>query len=88
MGYGHAERNLALIRQLEAETMELLDTLNRHDPEQTAWLQEVISQKGRRLSDADPRRQRRLGSSMRYGGCYAWALLPADRDGRLDALPG
>ena len=43
MGYGHAERNLALIRRLEAETRELLDTLDQPDPEQSAWLQEVIS---------------------------------------------
>jgi len=41
MGYGHAERNLALIRQLEAETRELLGTLDQPDPEQSAWLQEV-----------------------------------------------
>jgi hypothetical protein len=27
MSYGHAERNLALIRQLEAETRQLLDNL-------------------------------------------------------------
>jgi hypothetical protein len=43
MGYGHAERNLALIRQLEAETRELLGTLAQPDPEQSAWLQEVTS---------------------------------------------
>jgi hypothetical protein len=43
MGYGHAERNLALIRQLEAETRELLGTLDQPDPEQSAWLQEVTS---------------------------------------------
>lgn len=43
MGYGHAERNLALIGQLEAETRELLGTLDQPDPEQSAWLQEVIS---------------------------------------------
>jgi hypothetical protein len=36
MGYGHAERNLALIRQLEAETRELLGTLDQPDPEQSA----------------------------------------------------
>ena len=68
MGYGHAERNLALIRQLEAETMELLDTLNQHDPEQSAWLREVTGQKGKRFGSADPRRQRRFRSFMRYGG--------------------
>jgi hypothetical protein len=38
MGYGHAERNLALIRQLEAETRELLGTLDQQDPEQSAWV--------------------------------------------------
>jgi hypothetical protein len=36
MAYGHAERNLALIRQLEAETEDLLGTLKEPDPEQSA----------------------------------------------------
>ncbi len=39
MTYGHAERNLALIRQLEAETSQLLAQLARLDTEQQAWLQ-------------------------------------------------
>lgn len=43
MGYGHAERNLALIRQLQAETRALLGTLDQPDPEQSAWLQEATS---------------------------------------------
>jgi hypothetical protein len=43
MAYGHAERNLALIRQLEAETRKLLGSLNQLDREQSAWLQEVAS---------------------------------------------
>jgi hypothetical protein len=43
MGYGHAERNLALIRQLKAETRDLLDTLDQLDPDQSAWLQDVTS---------------------------------------------
>jgi hypothetical protein len=69
MGYGHAERNLALIRQLEAETMELLDRLNQHDPEQAAWFQEATSQTGMRFSSPDPPgQQRRCRSLMRYGG--------------------
>jgi hypothetical protein len=38
MAYGHAERNLALIRQLEAETRDLLGTSEQPDPEQPAWL--------------------------------------------------
>jgi hypothetical protein len=41
MAYGHAERNLALLRQLEAETRQLLASLDQPDPEQPAWLQEV-----------------------------------------------
>jgi hypothetical protein len=40
MAYGHAERNLAAIRQLEAETRRLIETLDHPDPEQSAWLQE------------------------------------------------
>jgi hypothetical protein len=41
MTYGHAERNLALLRQLEAETRQLLESLHQPDPEQSAWLQEA-----------------------------------------------
>jgi hypothetical protein len=43
MAYGHAERNLALLRQLEAETGQLLESLDEPDSEQSAWLQEVAS---------------------------------------------
>jgi hypothetical protein len=39
MAYGHAERNLAALRQLEVETRQLLENLDRLDPEQSAWLQ-------------------------------------------------
>ena len=46
MAYGHAERNLALIRQLEAETRQLLEGLDHPDPEQSAWLRESAA-KGR-----------------------------------------
>jgi hypothetical protein len=38
MAYGHAERNLALIRQLEAETRQLLATVAQPDPDQSAFL--------------------------------------------------
>jgi hypothetical protein len=37
MAYGHAERTLAAIRLLEAETRELLDGLPQLDPEQSQW---------------------------------------------------
>jgi hypothetical protein len=36
MAYGHAERNLDLIRQLEAETSQLLDSLPQLNHEQSA----------------------------------------------------
>lgn len=39
MAYGHAERNLDLIRGLEAETRQLLRELGRLDAEQQAWLE-------------------------------------------------
>ena len=42
MAYGHAERNLALIRQLEAETRQLLDSLSQLDHEQPAWLDDAL----------------------------------------------
>jgi len=41
MTYGHAERNLALLRQLEVETRQPLESLDQPDPEQSAWLQEA-----------------------------------------------
>jgi hypothetical protein len=41
MAYGHAERNLALIRQLEAETRQLLGRLPALDHEQAAWLRDT-----------------------------------------------
>jgi hypothetical protein len=37
MAYGHAERNLAALRQLEVETRQLLESLDRLDPGQSAW---------------------------------------------------
>jgi hypothetical protein len=40
MAYGHAERNLVLIRQLEAETIRLLVGLDQPNAEHSAWLQE------------------------------------------------
>jgi hypothetical protein len=42
MAYGHAERALAAIRALEAETDDLLCTLPQLDAEQRGWLEEVM----------------------------------------------
>jgi hypothetical protein len=54
MAYGHAERNLALIRQLEAETRDLLSRLDQPDPAQSAWWQDVIAPGQIALSPAAP----------------------------------
>ena len=45
MAYGHAERNLALIRQFEAETRQLLATVTQPDPEMSAWMLEASPDK-------------------------------------------
>jgi hypothetical protein len=44
-GYGHAERNLALICRLEAGTRQLLASVTQPDPEQSAWLREASQDK-------------------------------------------
>jgi hypothetical protein len=41
MAYGHAERNLAAIRRLEAETEELLSSLPQSGSGQPRWLQQT-----------------------------------------------
>ncbi len=43
MAYGHAERNLALIRQLEAETRQLVDRLPQLGQEEPARPREADS---------------------------------------------
>jgi hypothetical protein len=43
MTYGHAERTLAAIRRLEAETRQLLGTVTQLDQEQSTWLREVAN---------------------------------------------
>ncbi len=52
MAYGHAERNLAAIRLLEAETRELLNGLERLEPEHVQWLQEAAGAASQRLDSA------------------------------------
>jgi hypothetical protein len=41
MTYGHAERTLAAICVLEAETRELLSSLGQLSPEQAQWLHDT-----------------------------------------------
>jgi triphosphoribosyl-dephospho-CoA synthetase len=49
MPYGHAERTLATIRLLEAETRDLLARQEHLDPEQAEWLCEAAESASRRL---------------------------------------
>jgi hypothetical protein len=49
MTYGHAERTLATIRLLEAETRELLSRHEHLDPEQAQWLRRAADSASRRL---------------------------------------
>ena len=60
MTYGHAERNLAALRLLEAETAELLSGLAQHGPEQSRWLRETVSSGRRGHPAAHARRPRTL----------------------------
>jgi hypothetical protein len=48
MAYGHAERTLAAIRLLEAETMELLSSQDQLDPEAAQWLRDAVRPASRR----------------------------------------
>ncbi len=58
MAYGHAERTLAAIRLLEAETREFLAHKERLTPEQAQWLRDTADSAARRLHSADAARQR------------------------------
>jgi hypothetical protein len=49
MAYGHAERTLATIRLLEAETRDLLARQEHLEPEQAEWLREAADSASRRL---------------------------------------
>jgi len=48
MAYGHAERTLAAIRLLEAETRELLSRREHLDPDHAQWLREAAEAASRR----------------------------------------
>jgi hypothetical protein len=49
MAYGHAERTLAAIRLLEAETRDLLSRQEHLEPEHVEWLRTVAESASRRL---------------------------------------
>lgn len=54
MAYGHAERTLAAIRLLEAETRELLNGSQHLDPEHVQWLQDAAESASLRLQFPAP----------------------------------
>ncbi len=54
MAYGHAERTLAAIRRLEAETRELLLGLDQLDQEQAQWLADIAQTRSGPLTLANP----------------------------------
>jgi hypothetical protein len=58
MSYGHAERTLATIRLLEAETRTLLSGQDQLDPEQEEWLRDTarfaVPAQRKRLPSARP----------------------------------
>ena len=62
MAYGHAERVVAAIMRLEAETAELLSGLDQLDPEQARWLEEVDRR-------GAPRRSRGCPGTTAPGQC-------------------
>jgi hypothetical protein len=80
MAYGHAERNLAFLRQLEAETRQLLQSLDQPDPEQSAWLQEAS---GKEMAD-EAGIARRPGELPRSGATPA--LLVHEREEKPSAV--
>ena len=67
MAYGHAERTLAAIRQLEAETVQLLGGEEYLDAEEEEWLREMARPVPRqiRASGAAPPPCRRLSRARR-----------------------
>jgi hypothetical protein len=54
MAYGHAERTLAAIRLLEAETRELLSSQDQLDPEHAQWLRDAAESASVRLRQLSP----------------------------------
>jgi len=58
MAYGHAERTLATIRRLEAETRALLADREHLDPDQAEWLRDATEPASRCLRPGRAARQR------------------------------
>jgi hypothetical protein len=72
MAYGHAERTLATIRLLEAETRKLLSRHEQLDPEQAEWLRRAADSASRRLRSGgtvDTRITYRQGAGIGWPRC-------------------
>jgi hypothetical protein len=81
MAYGHAERNLALIRQLEAEAIQLFGGLTQLDQDQSAWLDELDQEQSAWLDEADP--------SSRVAPCTGRLTCPRENAGHwVEHTPG
>ncbi len=65
MAYGHAERTLATIRLLEAETRKLLARQEHLDPEQAEWLREAAESASRHLCSGSTARLTRDQAGIR-----------------------
>ena len=92
MAYGHAERTLAAIRLLEAETRELLARQEHLDPEQTEWLREAAESASMRLCSGGTARLTHGQAAVRWPGygtadrsvqsLLFWSERPLVRTGR------
>lgn len=73
MAYGHAERTLATIKRLEAETVDLLGGQDQLDAEQEQWLRETARPATRhvRASGAGPSSCRGPGPATANGSAVA-----------------
>jgi hypothetical protein len=59
MSYGHAERNLATIRLLEAETRKLLNGIEQLDPDHERFLRDAAESAAQRLPTSGRAARRR-----------------------------
>jgi hypothetical protein len=77
MPYGHAERTLATIQLLVAETTRLLNSENHLDPEQERRLREAAESASQRLAAA---MTRALGAIPKLlGNPSEWTVYREDR---------
>jgi hypothetical protein len=83
MAYGHAERTLATIRLLEAETRALLNSQDELDAEQAQWLREATRSASRRFDGVGVTARCRTGRAQpqpaRQAAANGTPLPPGER---------